>query len=189
MKIDTLFPTTIYRKDCPRLISESLKITARRICLNEGDYEFQSKCISTVRTNCNILEHPEFFRVRKEITKSIQEYCEYLKLDISRKFRVRESWLNCYQPGMYQEGHIHHNSLISGVLYILGSGTADFYVSSPFYNQQSILPEFKDKNHNFANYNYDTIDGRILLFLSSTQHATRPTDKEKISLSFNIDII
>ena len=62
-------------------------------------------------------------------------------------------------------------------------------MSSPFYNQQSILPKFKDKNHSFANHNYDTIDGRILLFLSSTQHATRPTDKEKISLSFNIDTL
>jgi uncharacterized protein (TIGR02466 family) len=189
MKVDTLFPTTIYVKDCPRLIKESLKITARRICLNEGKNEFQSQCISTIRTNSNILNHPDFFKVRKEITKSIQEYCEYLKLDMSKPFRVRDSWLNYYQPGMYQENHIHHNSLISGVLYILGSGAADFYVSSPLHNQQSILPEFRDKHHSFENHNYETIDGRILMFLSSTLHATRPTDREKISLSFNIDIL
>ncbi len=87
---------------------------------------------------------------------------------------------------MYQETHIHHNSLLSGVVYIIGSGLADFYVKSPVSDHQPILPDFIDERNSFENYNYETIDGRILLFLSSTFHATRPTDREKISLSFNI---
>ena len=189
MKIDSLFPTTVYVNDCRRLVSESLKITAKRICLEKGEHAFQSQCISTINTECNILNHPDFFKVRNQVSKSIEEYCKYLKLDLSKTYRVKESWLNYYRPGMYQENHIHHNSLISGVLYIVGSGVADFYVSSTLANQQPILPTFDHDNHGFQNYNYETLDGRILLFLSSTQHATRPTDKEKISLSFNIDTL
>lgn len=185
MHIDTLFPTTIYTKDCRNLISEDHKTTAKAICFENGDYEFQSKCISTVRSNLNVLEHPRFDKIKNQINSSIKDFAAYLKLDTSKSYEVEESWLNYYQPGMYQEEHIHHGSLISGVIYIIGSGTADFYVKSPLSDMQSILPVF-EHNSEFENYNYDTIDGRILLFLSSTKHATRPTDKEKISLSFNI---
>ena len=185
-KFDCHFPTVIYQKDNPKLISESIKIEAKRICFNQGDYAFQSKCISTIKTNNNILELPDFYRIKKIIEESIQEYCKYMKFDMNKSYQIKDSWLNYYQPGMYQESHIHHNSLISGVLYIIGSGLADFYVSSPFYNQQSLLPTFNHENDSFANYNYETVDGRILLFMSSTLHATRPTDKEKVSLSFNI---
>ena len=184
---DTLFPTIIYKKDNPKLISESAKILAKRICFEQGDYAFQSKCISTIKSNNKILDLPDFYRIRKAVDESIQEYCKYMKFDMTKSYQIRDSWLNYYQPGMYQETHIHHNSLISGVVYIIGSGLADFYVKSPIIDHQSILPEFKNYDE-FENYNYETIDGRILLFLSSTFHATRPTDREKISLSFNVVI-
>jgi len=183
---DTLFPTIIYKKDNPKLVSESAKILAKRICFEQGDYAFQSKCISTIKTNNNILEIPDFYRIKKAVEESIKEYCKYMKFDMTKTYQIKDSWLNYYQPGMYQETHMHHNSLISGVVYIVGSGLADFYVSNPFYNQQPILPCYDHKDHSFANYNYETFDGRILLFMSSTLHATRPTNNEKISLSFNI---
>ena len=108
-----------------------------------------------------------------------------MKFDMNQSYQIKSSWLNYYQPGMYQETHIHHNSLLSGVVYIIGSGLADFYVKSPIVDHQPILPNFQD-NNSFENYNYETLDGRILIFMSSTFHATRPTDREKISLSFNI---
>lgn len=182
---DTLFPTIIYRKDNPNLITESTKIISKKICFEQGDYAFQSKCISTVKTNNKILDLPDFHEIKKTVENSILEYCKYMKFDTSKPYQIKDSWLNYYQPGMYQETHIHHNSLISGVIYIIGSGLADFYVKSPIVDHQPILPEFKNYEE-FENYNYETKDGRILLFLSSTFHATRPTDREKISLSFNI---
>lgn len=185
-KFDSLFPTVIYKKDNPKLINDSLKIISKKICFEQGDYAFQSKCISTIKTNNNILELPDFHIIKNEVEESIKEYCKYMKFDMNKSYQIQNSWLNYYQPGMYQESHIHHSSLISGVIYIVGSGLADFYVSSPFYNQQSILPCFNHENDSFANYNYETFDGRILLFMSSTLHATRPTNNEKISLSFNI---
>ena len=183
---DALFPTIIYKKDNPKLISESVKILAKRICFEQGDYAFQSKCISTIKTNNNILELPDFYRIKKSVEESIKEYCKYMKFDMNQSYQIKDSCLNNYQPGMYQETHIHHNSLLSGVVYIIGSGLADFYVSNPFYNQQPLLPCFNHENDSFANYNYETFDGRTLLFMSSTLHATRPTDREKISLSFNV---
>ena len=183
---DTLFPTIIYKKDNPKLISESVKILAKKICFEQGDYAFQSKCISTIKTNNNILELPDFYRIKKAVEESIKEYCKHMKFDMTKTYQIKDSWLNYYQPGMYQETHINHSSLLSGVVYIIGSGLADFYVKSPIMDHQPILPSFQDNNNSFENYNYETLDGRILIFMSSTFHATRPTDREKISLSFNI---
>jgi len=40
---DTLFPTIIYKKDNPNLVSDDLKSLTRKICFENGDYEFQSK--------------------------------------------------------------------------------------------------------------------------------------------------
>ena len=70
---DTLFPTIIYKKDNPKLISESVKILAKKICFEQGDYAFQSKCISTIKTNNNILELPDFYRIKKAVEESIKE--------------------------------------------------------------------------------------------------------------------
>jgi len=182
---DTLFPTIIYKKDNPNLVSDDLKSLARKICFENGDYEFQSKCISTIRTYQKVLDLPEFQEIKTEIQNSIKEYCEYNKFDMSLDYQITSSWLNYYQPGMYQETHIHHSSFLSGVVYIIGSGMADFYVKSPIMDHQPILPRF-ECNSEFENYNYETHDGRILLFMSSTFHATRPTPNEKISLSFNV---
>ena len=71
-------------------------------------------CVAT-----DLLNHKEFSNLRLFVEDSLKDY---LKLTISpmdeNEVYITQSWASISTPGQFHHGHVHQNSLISGVLYL-----------------------------------------------------------------------
>jgi hypothetical protein len=185
--INLLFPTVVYQKDDSNLITKEVIKKSRHICSKYGKNTFITKCITTVETFPNILEEPEFAQIKKFVIQSITDYITFMGFSKNKKYEISGSWLNYYKPGETQEMHIHHDNMISAVFYIIANNQQDFYVRNPSYHQQPILPFLDYENeYNQNNVIFNTFPGKLILFMSSTFHGTMSTNKERLSLSFNV---
>lgn len=185
--ITPLFPTVVYHKDNSNLITKELKELSKELCHQHGRHSFITKCLTTVDTFDRVLELPEFLNIRNYVIKGISDYIRFMSFDSTKKYKLSGSWLNYYEPGYLQEPHIHHDSMMSGVVYITGSNQKDFYFRSPNLNTQPSLPFIENQTEfNQTDCRYESIDGRLILFMSGSLHGTLPVDVERISLSFNV---
>ena len=185
--VNLLFPTVVYTNDNSEIITEEHKELSKQLCHQHGKHAFITKCLTTVNTFDRVLDLPEFLSIRKYAIQGITDYIRFMSFDLNRNYKINGSWLNCYEPGYLQEPHMHHDSMISGVIYITGSNQKDFYFRSPNLNTQPSLPFIeKQTEYNQTDCRYESIDGRIILFMSGALHGTLPVDTERISLSFNV---
>lgn len=185
--INLLFPTVIYQKDNENLVNKHIIKISKDICKEYGKNSFITKCLTTVETYGNVLDLPEYEDIRTFIISGISDYVNFMGFDKTKNYKIKGSWLNYYSPGDLQELHIHHDSMISGCFYILASDQKDFYVRNPSYNQQAFLPFVESQNeYNENTVTFKTSTGKLILFMSSCLHGTIQSDKERISLSFNV---
>jgi len=184
--INELFPTVVLYKDFPELINKQLQKEARAITIKHGTKAFLCPCLSTVRTMTNVLEMPVFAGIKQAIIDTVSVYTDVLKIN-KEKLIFLDSWLNLYEQHQYQDLHNHHDSMISGVFYIKSSGVKDFILQAPWHFQQPKIPEYEENNlTNCHNAEYNSVEGRVILFMSHALHRTLPATEERISLSFNI---
>lgn len=185
--INLLFPTVIYQKDNKNLVSNHIIKASKDICKKYGRDTFITKCTTTVETYENVLDLPEFCNIRTFVINGLSDYINFMGFDKTKNYQIKGSWLNYYNPGDLQELHMHHHSMISGCFYILANEEYDFYVRSSSYNQQALLPFNEIENeYNQHTSKFQTTTGKLILFMSSCLHGTIQTEKERISLSFNI---
>ena len=185
--VSLFFPTVIYEKKSADLINKEIIDKSMSLCKDYGKNSFITKCLTTVSTFDSVLELPEFQDIKLFILESVSEYLNFMKFDSKREYKISGSWLNYYKPGDLQELHIHHDSMVSGSFYILANEEKDFYIRSPYYNQQAILPFNEvETEYNQHTHRIITSPGKLLTFMSSTLHGTIQSDKERLSLSFNI---
>jgi hypothetical protein len=171
--ITPLFPTVVYHKDNSNLITKELKELSKELCHQHGRHSFITKCLTTVDTFDRILELPEFLNIRNYVVQGISDYIRFMSFDSTKTYKLSGSWLNYYEPGYLQEPHIHHDSMMSGVLYITGSNQKDFYFRSPNLNTQPSLPFIENQTEfNQTDCRYESIDGRLILFMSGSLHGS-----------------
>ena len=184
--MNELFPTMVMYKDYPNLITKQLQDYSRNILKEYGNKPFYSPCISTVQTYSDILELPEYQEIKQSIIDTVSVYTNTLKID-NNNLSFLDSWLNLYNQHGYQDLHNHHDSMLSGVFYIKSVGNKDFVFQSPWHFQQAKLPNYTEQNlKNSHNIEYNSLEGRLIIFMSNTLHRTLPATEERISLSFNI---
>jgi len=185
--VSLFFPTVIYEKKSSDLINKKIVDKSMSLCKEYGKNSFITNCLTTVLTFDNVLELPEFKEIKFFILESVSEYLNFMKFDKKREYKISASWLNYYKPGDLQELHIHHDSMVSGSFYLVANDEKDFYIRSPQYNQQAILP-FNEVETEYNQYTHTIITspGKLLVFMSSTLHGTIQSKKERLSLSFNI---
>lgn len=185
--ISLFFPTVVYEKNSNDLLNEEIVKKSREICEQYGENSFITNCSTTVSSFSNVLDLPEYKNIKDYIIKSVSDYISFMKFDSTREYKISGSWLNYYAPGDLQELHIHHDSMVSGCFYIIANDEYDFYIRSPQYNQQAMLPfnevetEFNQTTHKIL-----TSPEKLLIFMSSTLHGTIQSNKERLTLSFNI---
>ena len=185
--ITPLFPTVVYHKDNSNLITKEIKELSKNLCHQYGKHAFITKCLTTVNTLDTILDLPEFLDIRNYAIQGISDYIRFMNFDSTKTYKLNGSWLNYYKPGYLQEPHIHHDSMISGILYITGSNQKDLYFKNPNLNNQPSLPFVEKRTeYNEMDYSYESIDGRMIIFMSGSMHGTLPVDCERISLAFNV---
>jgi uncharacterized protein (TIGR02466 family) len=185
--VNLLFPTVIYQKNNKKLINQKIIKKSKEICKQYGENIFITKCLTTVYTYPNVLNLPEYSKIKEFITSGVSDYINFMQFDKTKEYKIKGSWLNYYEPGNLQELHMHHDSMISGCFYILANDENDFYVRSSSYTQQAILP-FNEVENEYNQYttSFKTFSGNLILFMSNCLHGTVPSQKERISLSFNI---
>jgi uncharacterized protein (TIGR02466 family) len=154
-----------------------------------GSYNFRSS------VDKRVLDRPEFKRVHDVIMKEIELYTrELLAVNSSIEFYITNSRVNVHRRGQSAGSHVHHNSLISGVLYLKTTETSGDLV---FHRDVLSLVPFPpaldlDMNsfniYNCKSWSYRPKTNDICLFPSVVSHSVEPneSDEERWCLAFNV---
>lgn len=184
--INELFPTSIFLRDNNDLIDEELLALSFSLCKTHGTTPFDTNCLSTLCSMSNVLSLPGFEKINQFISETVDVFLEYKKIK-RENLKFVDSWLNYYEEGSYQDLHMHHDSLISGVFYIKSEGKPDFLIQSPFHFTQPKIPSYTENNlNNCHTAFFESKPGRCIVFLSNVLHKTKAATSDRISLSFNI---
>ena len=154
-----------------------------------GSYNFQSS------VDKKILDRPEFKHVHDIILKEVELYTrELLAVNRNIRFYITNSWVNVHRRGHSAGAHVHHNSLISGVLYLKTTETSGDIVFHR--NALSLVPfppaldlDMDSFNiYNCKSWSYKPKTNDICLFPSVVMHSVDPndSDEERWSLAFNV---
>jgi uncharacterized protein (TIGR02466 family) len=142
----------------------------------------------------NVLDRPELAHIRGLIETEI-EFCARDLYALTREveFYITNSWVNIYGRGDQAGPHMHHNSLLSGVLYLQAPGAGgeivfhkDMQSQVPF--PLAIDPEVVSQNiYNCRNWGYKPQTNDICIFPSILSHSVQPneSDEARWSLAFN----
>jgi uncharacterized protein (TIGR02466 family) len=142
----------------------------------------------------NVLDRPELGHIRGLIETEI-EFCARDLYALTRdvEFYITNSWVNIYGRGDQAGPHMHHNSLLSGVLYLQASDAGgeivfhkDMQSQVPF--PLAIDPEVVSQNiYNCRSWGYKPQTNDICIFPSILSHSVQPNDSDETrwSLAFN----
>ena len=182
LQIKNLFPSAVGYSD-NYIDSNLLSVSLEYLEKYGSSNSFNCPCISTVNTIFNILEEPPFQELKEIIRNRISEYCD--AIDVYDMCKITNSWINLYESGGYQDLHIHHNSVLSGVIYLQSEGKEDFVAqsSSYFFQPIPLLSDFTEGEYHHA---FPSPVGRCYIFPSHLLHKTLPATSRRISLSFNL---
>jgi uncharacterized protein (TIGR02466 family) len=145
----------------------------------------------------NVLERAELSHVRALVMKEI-EFCAREIYAVTRnvEFYITNSWVNIYGRGDQAGAHLHHNSLLSGVLYLQASDAGGEIVFHKDIHGQSVFPLAVDPEvvasniYNCKDWGYRPNTGDICIFPSYLSHSVQPnqSDQARWSLAFNVFI-
>lgn len=154
-----------------------------------GSYNFQSS------VDKNVLDRPELRHVHDIVMREVGLYTrELLAVNESVQFYVTNSWVNIHRRGHSAGGHVHHNSLISGVLYLkVPPNSGDLVFHRDLLSLVPFPPALDLDVNSFNLYNckswsYTPKTHDICLFPSVVMHSVDPSesDEERWSLAFNV---
>jgi len=143
----------------------------------------------------NVLDRPDLAQVRSLIQAEI-DYCAHELYAVTRaaQFYITNSWVNIYGRGDQAGAHFHHNSLLSGVLYLRAAddgGEIVFHRESqsqiPF--PSALDPEMDSYNiYNCKSWGYQPKTNDICIFPSILSHSVQPNNSDvgRWSLAFNV---
>jgi uncharacterized protein (TIGR02466 family) len=146
----------------------------------------------------NVLDRPEFEKVRELVMREVDYYArEVCRVSKSIEFYVTNSWINVYRRGDRAGPHMHHNSLISGVLYLKAAETAGAGGEIVFHRDVHSLVPFPPaldldmdsfNLYNCKSWAHKPKTNDICLFPSVVSHSVEPngSDEQRWSLAFNI---
>ena len=129
----------------------------------------------------NILEKDT--PIYDKIVKKLNEYTSAMGLYDAN---ISHSWFNIQKPNSMIDVHNHHNSKISGALYLNvdeDSSKLIFHDIHPFHN---LRERTQDNEYNFHRYSIKPTVGMLVLFPSWLNHSGGVNQsKERIVISFN----
>ena len=136
----------------------------------------------------NIFKDDDFKDVNDFVLKSIDKFCDELKIDKECIDKIpNDAWFNIYREGDYQEYHHHGNSVLSVVYFLkVPKNPAKIFFKSPVID---MIP-LSYKNYTpdtFERIHFEPQPGMLLIFRSHLEHCVeKQTNKdERISLAYN----
>jgi uncharacterized protein (TIGR02466 family) len=146
-------------------------------------------------TDKRVLHRPEFQGIHAIVLKEVNRYArELLAVNRSIEFYVTDSWINIHKRGHSAGAHVHHNSLISGVLYLKVAETSGDLVFHRDVNSLVPFPPALDLDmdsfnlYNCKSWGHKPKTNDICLFPSVVMHSVDPneSDEERCCLAFNV---
>jgi len=143
----------------------------------------------------NVLERPAFKDVRGIVMNEVEFYArEVCRVNKRIEFYVTNSWINIYRRGEQAGAHMHHNSLLSGVLYLKATEGGGEIVFHRDVQSQVPFPPAIDLDmdafniYNCKSWGHKPKTNDICLFPSILSHSVDPneSDEERVSLAFNV---
>jgi uncharacterized protein (TIGR02466 family) len=190
VKLFPLFSTPVYVNNVGEFAKPDIKSLSYSDRMpNGGAFPFLSS------TDKNVLSRPEFKDVHAVVMKEIEFYARQIFAINQRiEFYITNSWVNVYRRGDQAGPHMHHNSLISGVLYLKAVGDSGDIV---FHRDvQSLIPfppaldlDMDSFNlYNCKSWGHKPKTNDICLFPSIVSHSVDPnlSAEERWSLAFNV---
>lgn len=145
-------------------------------------------------TDKNVLDRPEFGDIRRIVMNEINVYArEVLIVSKNIEFYITNSWINVYRRGEQAGAHMHHNSLVSGVLYLKATDAGGDIVFHRDVQSLVPFPPALDLDmdafniYNCKSWGYRPKTNDICLFPSVVSHSVEPngSDEPRWSLAFN----
>jgi len=168
-----LFPTVVSEFKYDMDISEH-NIVMRELRLSESNTIIQTK------DNLN-KKIPLFKKNIFEVTEKICRENKYLYDTLE----MTGMWANMLKKGESHPPHTHSNNIFSGVYYLEGGSPIQFFDPRP---QASVFaPNLKYTTlDNSGMVQFSSVTGFGLIFPSWLQHWVPITDKDRISISWNV---
>jgi uncharacterized protein (TIGR02466 family) len=154
-----------------------------------GSYNFLSS------VDKNVLDRPEFKHVHNIVMKEVNLYGRgLLAVNNSIEFYITNSWVNIHMRGHSAGPHMHHNSLISGILYLKVTETSGDLVFHRDVHSLVPFPPALDLDmdsfnlYNCKSWGHKPKTNDICLFPSVVSHSVDPNEshEERWSLAFNV---
>jgi uncharacterized protein (TIGR02466 family) len=142
-----------------------------------------------------VLDRPDFAHVRAIVMKEVDMYTrQLLAVNRSIEFYITDSWINIHRRGHSAGAHVHHNSLISGVLYLkVTENSGDIVFHRDGLSLVPFPPALDLDVDSYNLYNCKSWGHRpktndICLFPSVLMHSVDPneSDEERCCLAFNV---
>ena len=143
----------------------------------------------------NVLHRPEFQHIHEIVMREIEMYTrELLGVSRSVEFYITNSWINRHKPGHSAGAHVHHNSLISGVLYLKTNERSGDLVFHRDVLSLIPFPPALDRDiekfniYNCKSWGHKPKTNDICLFPSVLSHSVDPNEsnEERWCLAFNV---
>ena len=136
-----------------------------------------------------ILDVPEMAELKNDLTTAINSYFqEVWKPLFDVEVYITVSWINYTDKGQHHHGHIHRNSLISGVYYLDTDDSDKITFGTPHEEMLTMSIRTEEWNEwNSNEWHMPTPKNSLLLFPSKLRHKVLPTTNPntRTSLSFN----
>lgn len=191
MNIENWFSTPIYYHHFEESILLECLAEIKDTYEQTLDDELNSPWEDTVKTTFSYKDENNFLSqapiLRHEILKNAALYASSLDLEFD-DLALRESWINITSKGDFQHYHNHIPYDISGVFYYQTNGNDGNIV---FKDPALIKSASKLLKKLPKTVRYSPKIGTLILFPSFLEHCVfhNETDSDRISISFNIDIL
>lgn len=198
-KIQSLFPTLLYRADLPNPAKLNANLEDAAITLSEDDVAGQRWCekhgypgYTSFSSNFDLVSMiPAFKTLVKELDKHTSAFAKELHWDIRGGKPICDSiWVNVMPEGGSHTSHIHTNSVISGTYYVsVPQGAGPIVYEDPRHALMMAAPQrLATAPREMKSHISETPDaGTVLLWESWLRHEVplNKADGLRISVSFN----
>ena len=193
-EVINLFPSSVHLIDIENY--DAIKEVALSFIYHEQDNNPEGRLISNRGGWQSDPDYHEWDNIIKKIideglSKHSQFYLPY------RKLQYHALWFNINKKGNYNVEHDHPRCDLSGVLWIKtppNCGKIKFESSHSYVadaHLSSLNEKYKYDTHNYTQFKFNTVEGRMLIFPSYLRHSVEvnESDEDRISVSFNLNIV
>jgi len=183
------FPTIIYIKDLPNPEKLNPYLEKHIVEWSNQDKGVHKTNVNGWHSKTDMNHKKEYEPLIQELFQMQNEIIQEEHLDI--KARLGNMWANINYQGGFNNGHIHPNSLFSGVYYVKAQpNSGRIQLMDPRPGVQHIMPNRKPGNlprELWRETYYDPVPGRLIMFPSWLWHRVEPNQSNdiRISVSFN----